>query len=295
MPKMEHQVSLKTLARVAVLCRDAALPKPLRAITPHMSTWASSGNVVPGASTLAQRQAHFWRVEVASTHSIHSSDWLDPAEIAMADRFYRFADRARFSVGRTALRLLLAGYLKTSPHLLRFECSSHGKPLLSEARDLNFNISHSGGWIVLGVAKGLAVGVDVERIIPMPDAANLTRFCFSEAERQPIEMELSERSPIGFFRAWTRKEAYLKMLGVGLVDDLYSLDCHVKAPDLMEIVGPGAHRALVSLHEASPAEGYVAALVTDEPGCAVKRWTFDPRAFASSFNESAHAEKDKGL
>jgi 4'-phosphopantetheinyl transferase len=258
-----------------------------------MSNWSSEPdwNHVQHAPLLTRGNVHFWRVDVETTHSIHSSTWLEPDERAKADRYYRFADRARFSAGRTALRLLLAGYLRSSPRALRFEAGSHGKPFLPDAPGLSFNLSHSGGWVVIGVATGAAVGVDVESIVAGANAASLAGIGLSARERQWVETASPEAPQTAFYRAWTRKEAYLKMLGSGLVDNLSDLDCRLEGPHLMEAARLDAHQKHielhhVSLHEASPGEGYVAALVTDEPGCTVRRLTFDSGRFSASRNRT---------
>ncbi len=60
------------------------------------------------------------------------------------------------------LRLLLARYLDADPRELRFELGAHGKPALEGGADLRFNLSPSGELLLVAVATGMEVGVDVE-------------------------------------------------------------------------------------------------------------------------------------
>src|SRR6202007_328460 len=82
-----------------------------------------------------------------------------------ADRFHFQMDRARFTVGRAVLRSLLAAYLDTRSDDLHFQYGESGKPFLANSTEhtpLHFNLAHSGGIILIGLARGRAVGVDVE-------------------------------------------------------------------------------------------------------------------------------------
>jgi 4'-phosphopantetheinyl transferase len=63
---------------------------------------------------------------------------------------------------------------------------------------------------------GRPVGVDVERVRPLPDLDEIAARTFSPEERRRLSrLDPAERLA-GFFNCWTRKEAYLKALGIGL-------------------------------------------------------------------------------
>lgn len=247
-----------------------------------MATPRSDWKVLAEPPSLTPPQAHFWRVHVAGMNAIPCVSWLDADERAVGARFHRAADRTRFTAGRCALKHLLSCYLGTTPRALRLEKGVHGKPFLADVDDLHFNLSHSGDWVVIGVAAGAAIGVDIEAVTPNSDVSNLSKICFSPQERRWVASEPEERKLAAFYRAWTRKEAYLKMLGSGLVDGLHNIDCLLKTPHAMEVATLDTQRAQVSVHEAYPAEGYVATLVTDKLGRVVNCWTFDSAAFERS-------------
>src|SRR4051812_6376264 len=71
----------------------------------------------------------------------------------------------RFVAARGFLRLLLSGYLGTSPAAVSFTYSEQGKPAVDSPRHpLSFNLAHSEGIAVCAVTRRPAIGVDVERV-----------------------------------------------------------------------------------------------------------------------------------
>lgn len=141
--------------------------------------------------------------------------WLSDSELARADRFHSDLDRARYIVGRAAVRRILADRLGCSPSAVRLSYGTNGKPELEEGRGhIDFNLAHSGGAAVIALATGAAVGVDIELLRPIADVESLARLVFSEVEQRELEVAPDPQS--AFLNGWTRKEAYVKALGLGL-------------------------------------------------------------------------------
>jgi 4'-phosphopantetheinyl transferase len=136
--------------------------------------------------------------------------------------------RKRSLVGHVALRLVLGELTGTAPERLRFErrcghCgrSGHGKPRLAGRSELDFSLSHSGGLVLIAVARGRRVGADVERVRARTDVLAIARGSLTARERRTIEApDTDEARRAAFFSCWTRKEAYLKGLGTGLAGGL---------------------------------------------------------------------------
>lgn len=146
---------------------------------------------------------------------------LLPEEIARLARFRREEDRRRHLVGRSLLRLLLGRELRVAPCDVDLEFSDQGKPFSHVGP--SFNVSHSGDYVLAGLASGGRFGVDVEQHRPLADLDALVRRCFSIWETRRIaRLESSEHTP-AFFRIWARKEALLKALGGGLSIELRSV------------------------------------------------------------------------
>ena len=144
-----------------------------------------------------------------------SEKLLCEEEKAKASRFHFQSDRDRYILGRGLLRILLGHSLQQHPQSLQFVYSAKGKPFLKEEA-IQFNISHSGDLIVLGVGGDRAIGVDVERIRPLPEVLKLAQRFFCEAEWEKIRHLPSNLTSRAFFTAWTRKEAFLKATGEGI-------------------------------------------------------------------------------
>jgi 4'-phosphopantetheinyl transferase len=84
-----------------------------------------------------------------------------------------------------------------------------GKPYLPGAPEVRFNLAHSHDVALVGVALGVDVGVDIERLRPLPEYGAIAERFFPPSEREGLD-------ECDFFRRWTRIEAKLKARGVGL-------------------------------------------------------------------------------
>ncbi|GAA2427583.1 4'-phosphopantetheinyl transferase family protein [Streptomyces macrosporus] len=151
---------------------------------------------------------------------------LDERERARADAFVRTHDRLLYLSAHIALRRLLAAYLRIPPGEIRFvrePCPGCGKPhgrpaVAGEPPPLHFSLSHSHGLALFGVAAE-PVGVDVERL-PAAETVELCSSALHPAEQEELARLEPHERPAAFGRLWTRKEAYLKGLGIGLGRDL---------------------------------------------------------------------------
>ncbi|MFD6949510.1 4-phosphopantetheinyl transferase [Nocardiopsis sp. TSRI0078] len=163
---------------------------------------------------------------------------LDEEELARNSRFRHQADRDRHLLGRAMARLLLAERAGCPPEKVTFalRCRSceekertgadegtgpgqgpHGKPHpTGPAEGWEVSVSHSGEWVVLALAFGVPVGVDVERVSAARDLEGLAGYSLGDPERRAWE-RLPPADRVGaFFRYWARKEALLKATGLGL-------------------------------------------------------------------------------
>jgi 4'-phosphopantetheinyl transferase len=142
---------------------------------------------------------------------------LNASECARADRFHAASDRDRFVFGRGLLRIILAGYLGQTPAQLEFSRGRGSKPMLvGLGPGIQFNVSHSGEWLVIAVAHSTVIGVDIEHIRDPFQASDLARRYFAPEEQHELARLSEATRGQGFFNAWTRKEAYVKAVGAGL-------------------------------------------------------------------------------
>lgn len=194
---------------------------------------------------------------------------LSDDERRRADRFLREEDRTRFIAARALLRRTLAEALGERPERLAFAYGAHGKPALAapfDASGLRFNLSHSAGRALLAVARDCEVGVDLERIRPVRFGAKIARRFFSDGEQHALDGVAGSAWNEGFFRCWTRKEAFIKAVGDGLSFPLKSFSVPMgrevrdQAVQVHDSSGT-SRRWILSSVDAGP--GFLAAIVAE--------------------------------
>lgn len=89
----------------------------------------------------------------------------------------------------------------------------HQKPYFVNHPRCQFNVSHSGSWVVAGFDE-TPVGIDIEQIVPI-DLTLANKLFTAEEVKQLENRPAIQRLPY-FYQLWTLKESYLKAIGKGL-------------------------------------------------------------------------------
>jgi 4'-phosphopantetheinyl transferase len=166
-------------------------------------------------------EVHVWSASrrMPREHLIRLAGTLSEDEHDRAERYVSKSVRDRFIAGRGALRTLLGRYLGCDPRSVHFRFGGEGRPELAFFQNdagLDFNVSHSHDLTLIAIARGRRIGIDLERIRPIPEVEAIVRDFFTATERADWA-SLPEDERLGaFFDGWTRKEAVLKAIGVGL-------------------------------------------------------------------------------
>ncbi|MGF1524160.1 MAG: 4'-phosphopantetheinyl transferase family protein [Leptolyngbyaceae cyanobacterium] len=163
-------------------------------------------------------ETHVWQLHIPGFRSQLAlwCKWLSADERDRAQRFFKPEDRERFILSRGGLRYLLACYLSCAPESLVFAYSDYGKPSLADpGRSLQFNLAHSGEWVVYAVGQQALLGIDVEHINRRTRLDGLIERCLTPNEQATLPTAPAARLE-GFFKHWTVKEAHLKAIGLGL-------------------------------------------------------------------------------
>lgn len=217
---------------------------------------------------------------------------------------YRFeTHRRRFAVRRAALRTILGDLLEVDPRAVAFRYTQHGKPEVQslglrrpeprslelespelqspelrfpdlqspeaepteqEGPRLRFNLSDSEDFAIVGVTWDAAIGVDVERIKPVAERDAIARRHFSAREYEAYARVPGEDRDRAFYNCWTRKEAWLKARGEGLIGDLQAFSVSLgPAARLLEVAGEEAAPKRWRLHSHWLEGGYVAAVAVE--------------------------------
>lgn len=210
---------------------------------------------------------HVWQVcldvegdELRALTAVLSAD-----ERERARRFVRPRDASRSAAARGHLRRLLGRYLDCPATEVALGTGPYGKPYIATpgAGWLRYNVSHSGEGALIAVSNGREVGVDIERIQPELADASLGKL-FTPAEQRTLTGLTPEEYVSQCFRLWTRKEAVVKGLGMGLsvpLDGVNVLDDRVQfAPDLARklLPGPASEWTVQSLSLGEERSGAVA-------------------------------------
>jgi 4'-phosphopantetheinyl transferase len=204
---------------------------------------------------------------------------LDNDERAQVEHFRHVQDRTRFIARRGRLRQLLATYLGRP---LTFDRNAYGKPSVRDGGDLRFNVSHSDG-LALCVVGSVEMGCDVERRNPAHADPAVAERLFAPGEWRRFAALPEERRVEGFFNCWTRKEAFIKAIGLGVSLPLHSFEVSLAPGDAPALLSGGEGWSIASF-EAAP--GYQAALVA--AGDAVSSMT-RPREFSGDAARAAPA------
>ena len=219
----------------------------------------------PGVFQLRPEEIHVWAAvmedqkDTPAWTSLRAT--LSGDECEKAGRFHFEVDQIKFISARGLLRTLLGRYLDFPPAELRFAYGTHGKPVLAfpaGGARLDFNVSHSGEAALFALAWNRPVGVDVEKILPLPEADEIAQRYFSPAENAQLrEISPGQKMELFFF-FWTRREAILKCGGQGFGDEAVIQTAFETFPG--------------SVSPLAPIPGYSAHLAVEGDSRSLKTW-----------------------
>lgn len=174
---------------------------------------------VPFAQAMdSSDHVYVWTLPTRASNEILSNfeRLLTADEVGHAAQIRSLRQRQSFKVTRGALRSLLGCFLAIEPQEVQFDYGPNGKPVLSPAAEVSFNVSHSSEMAAIALTRGCDVGIDLEEVRPLPELEQIVRRFFrSEEAGQITALPPGERER-AFFACWTRKEAYVKATGSGL-------------------------------------------------------------------------------
>ena len=204
---------------------------------------------------------------------------LSAHESDRANRFHFDRHRWRYIASHAALRLLIERYTTIPAHEVVIVAEPTGRPVLGHpASGPHFNLSHSGAVAIVAISFAAPVGVDVEKVRPVPDFADLAHRYFAVREVERLLALPQKRRLDGFFATWTRKEAFVKALGLGLSYPLDAFDTGPpdRSPSLTR--ANGVAYTDWTLSELRPASGVIGALAIGLPQiglrCRRAKWSW---------------------
>jgi 4'-phosphopantetheinyl transferase len=143
-------------------------------------------------------------------------DQLDPLKIerwissvstekqAIIQRLLHLKSQVSSLAGLHLLNLCAKEEGVTGFDLSEVQYPKSGKPFWDKgASNFDFNVSHSGDFILVAASTSLSVGIDVEKI------KELKRLNFKMVMSSQ-ELEQIKKTPLLFFDLWSKKEAVVK-------------------------------------------------------------------------------------
>lgn len=169
------------------------------------------------------------------------------------------------------LRACLADYAGLPAATLRFGREARGRPFLAQSRwpDLQFNLSDTVGGCLLAIARGLRIGLDLERADRSMPALRLARRYFAATEAESLARLPADQQACAFVYAWTAKEAACKATGSGLRDRLnawvFSISAEDRDPQPQAAPDDAGSLADWQFLRVAPAPGFTAVLAAPAP------------------------------
>ncbi|MGW3964509.1 4'-phosphopantetheinyl transferase family protein [Amycolatopsis sp. NPDC005003] len=200
-------------------------------------------------------------------------EWVSLLDDAERARRARLAAGDVFVTSRAVQRLWGGAVLGIPPREVEIDrtCThcgdpAHGRPRLAGAPE--FSVSHTGRWLLLAVAEAGMIGADIEDPATAADPAGLAGVVLSASEHREFSAAAPAERAGRLLAAWTRKEAAMKLAGLGLAAAPARVD--VRGPVAGSDV-PGWPREPVHLRAFAVPGGHVAALATTVPVRTVRR------------------------
>jgi 4'-phosphopantetheinyl transferase len=178
-----------------------------------------------------------WIAHVSKSHDALAAfePCLDARDRERAARFKFPADRARFILGRGMLRECLGHYLEQPPESIELGYTDLGRPIFPSDETLQFSISHTQDLVGVALTEGAQIGIDLEAISPHLDLIELAERIFSPDDLMVFQAYAVRERVAAFYRAWTRKEAYLKARGEGIAEGLQQISVSMAPEEVLSI------------------------------------------------------------
>jgi 4'-phosphopantetheinyl transferase len=240
----------------------------------------------PESLILHNNEVHVWRssLEILPSRVKTLKQMLSADELNKADRFHFRKDSDYFVAARGFLRSILSQYLGIEPGEIIFSYGPYGKPELAEGineKSVRFNVAHSHGLAIYAVARGHNIGVDLEYLSPDLVVEDIMEQCLTPREIVLLKAHPHHIRQRVFFTYWTRKEACLKALGVGLALDLNRVEflaTGVESLTIRDIYEKYRKASLWTLKDLDTGLGYAAALAIEGHGFHLKCWQWEHKS-----------------
>ena len=244
--------------------------------------------------SLSEGQVHVWSANLDH----FPSEEFDPFEILSneekesASRLRFELDRRRHVLGLAMVRTLVGRLLGVAADRLQIRRERSGKPSVApetNVRGVGFNISHSGGLVVVALGVRRSIGIDVERISVGFQFESLVPQVLSTVERAELEALPQFDRLQAFFRVWCRKEALAKAKGTGLACPFDRIDVSpISATSLirLDMLRGTVEPRRWEIRDIEVGSSYSAALAVEGTGFELRSFRFLGGTYIESIRKS---------
>ena len=143
---------------------------------------------------------------------------IDTFIIRKAATYKSVKRRREYLASEWLRRFVLKNYIGN--HNLVFDITDKGRPFLKYNTSYDFNISHTKEWIVIAIAKGQKIGIDIQSLDQAIDVLGIAKQYYAQIEHQWLSTLSTSKIKYYFYLLWTLKEASLKQTGEGIASGL---------------------------------------------------------------------------
>ena len=206
----------------------------------HHEAAPKTDSIIPLTSAVIHVWLTFYEAINEDRLLVACRELLNATEKEEESRFYLARDRQRYLVTRALVRTVLSRYASVDPKDSVFSTNAWGRPRIvgTQATDscLSFSVSHTQGLIVLGVAKGRFLGVDVENFATRNISIDIANHYFAPQEVAALRGVSDHRQQYRFLEYWTLKESYIKARGMGASLPLDKFSFHFADDHAVDLV-----------------------------------------------------------
>lgn len=161
---------------------------------------------------LRDGQVDIWSFELNHPH------WgdLSEEELLHSQSFHQREHQIQYASGRSILKAILNQYVDLPPlNRVIFDKNEFGKLYLKAYPFLQFNLTHARNKALVIVGHEHPVGIDLEYHQPVK-IFELSELLYSTDEIEVLKNLPYYMQSLSFFNFWTKKEAFIKAIGMGL-------------------------------------------------------------------------------
>ena len=153
--------------------------------------------------------------------------FLSLKEINRSERFKFLNDKRTYIISHASVNKKISELLGEDFATLKINYFNNRKPYVEQS-NLDFNLSHSSDYFAFVISDhgDISVGIDIEVIRKKLNIEPIIESFFHENEINYILKSNSNNLSMlqKFYEIWTRKEAFNKMLGTGLTEEISDID-----------------------------------------------------------------------